>query len=349
MIEVIKSPESKIEEVDFENLIFGKTFSDHMFQAKYIHGAWTKPTILPYGPISLSPGAAVFHYGQAFFEGMKAYKNPSGEVYLFRPRENWIRFNKSAERLLMPQVSEDMFIQALRQLVSIEREWVKSGFKNSLYIRPVMFGEGVQVAARPAEEFTFMVLTCPVNMYYPHPVKVKVEEEYSRSAPGGTGYAKAAGNYAGAFYPTHLAQKQGYNQLIWTDACTHEYIEESGTMNLMLVMDGKLVTPTVSPTILKGVTRDSLLQLARHLGIETEERRVSVAEMVEGLQNGRVTEMFGVGTAAIVSPISAVGFRGTDYELPAVEAPMYEKLKHTLLEIQHGLTEDPFGWRMLIS
>lgn len=349
MIKINTVDKSNIDNFDFENIDFGKGFTDHMLRCDFRDSEWKQPEIMPYGPITMSPGSPVLHYGQAFFEGMKAYKHPEkDEVYLFRPEQNFERFNRSAVRMNMPEISKEVFMQGIRELVNLDRAWVKPGMDRALYIRPFMFGDGIQVAARSAEDYTFMILTCPVRAYYKGSVRVKIETEFSRAAPGGTGYAKCAGNYGGSFYPARLAQEKGYQQVLWTDACTHERIEESGTMNVMFLFGDTLVTPPVSPTILKGVTRSSLITLAKDLGYKVEERPITVREVIENAKNGSLKEAFGVGTAAVVSPIEAIGHKDKDYELPVPENAVSAKLKNKLLRIQHGLDEDPYGWRIII-
>lgn len=349
MIQITRTPDSRLKGFNFDKIVFGKEFTDHMLRADWKEGEWTAAEIVPYGPIQMSPGAPVFHYGQAFFEGMKAYRHPEkDEVYLFQPEKNFERFNRSAVRMNMPEIPYEHFMEGIKTLVGLERNWVKAGLDRALYIRPFMFGNGIQVAARSAEAFSFMVLTCPVMAYYTTPVRVKIETEFSRAAPGGTGYAKCAGNYGGSFYPARLAQEQGYHQVLWTDACTHERIEESGTMNVMFRFDDVLITPPISPTILKGVTRGAIIQLAQDMGYRVEEREITVREVLEAARNGSLKEAFGIGTAAVISPIEAIGHRDDDYILPVIDQPVSARLKEKLLRIQHGLDEDPYGWRVTL-
>lgn len=337
--------ESRIHQFDPNNITFGSLFTDHMLVADYIDGQWQTPKILPFGDISYNPALASLHYGQAIFEGMKAFKNDDDEVLMFRPQDNWKRFNISAERMCMAQVPEEIFIGGLEELLRLDAAWVPKGEDNSLYLRPFMISSDVYLGVRPSQNYRFMIIMSPAGKYYSTPPKVKVETEFIRAAPGGVGYAKCAGNYASSLYPAKLAQEQGYTQLLWTDAIEHKYFEESGTMNVMFVIDGKLVTPAVSTTILKGVTRDSLLKLAKSMGIEVEERRVSVEEVISGISNGRVTEVFGAGTAVVVSPFAAIGFEGTDYVLPAItEKSISSQLKKALNDVRTGKVEDTFGW-----
>ncbi len=343
--DITRATSSRIHELDPQNIAFGSLFTDHMLVADCINGVWQTPKILPYGEISYNPALASLHYGQSIFEGMKAFKNENDEVLMFRPLENFKRFNISAERMCMAQVPEEIFIGGLEELLRIDSAWVPKGEDNSLYLRPFMFASDVYLGVRPSLNYRFMIIMSPAGKYYSTPPKVKVEKEFIRAAPGGVGYAKCAGNYASSLYPAKLAQDQGYTQLLWTDALEHQYFEESGTMNVMFVKDGKLITPGVSSTILKGITRDSLLQIAASLGIETEERRVSVEEVISGISSGAVTEVFGAGTAVVVSPFAAIGYDGQDYVLPAItEKSISSRLKNALNDIRTGKVEDTFGW-----
>ncbi|WP_266363978.1 branched-chain amino acid aminotransferase [Tellurirhabdus rosea] len=344
-IELRKAGRSRIEEVDFNNLPFGKHFSDHMFVADFVDGQWTNLQVVPFDNFTLSPALSSLHYGQAIFEGMKAYKNEAGEVLLFRPLDNFRRMNESAKRMCMATLPEDVFMGGLEALLKADADWVPSTPGSSLYIRPYMFATDTFLGVAPSKTYRFCIFTCPVGTYYAKPPKVKVETEYIRAAPGGVGYAKCAGNYAGSMYPTMLAQQAGYDQILWTDARDHRYFEESGTMNVMFVIDGKVVTPPASDTILRGVTRDSVLQIVRHLGVEIDERPVSVEEVISGLQNGRVTEAFGVGTAVVVSPYALIGYEGTDYNLPEqTEDSVARRVYHFLDDLRTGRSEDIFGW-----
>jgi branched-chain amino acid aminotransferase len=344
-IKVTKTKESKISQFDPNNISFGTVFTDHMLVADCINGEWQTPEIVPYGEIAYNPALASLHYGQSIFEGMKAFKNEADEVLMFRPLENFKRFNISAERMCMAQVPEEIFINGLEELLKIDAAWVPKGEENSLYLRPFMFASDVYLGVRPSQNYRFMIIMSPAGQYYATPPKVKVETEFIRSAEGGVGYAKCAGNYAASLYPAKLAAEQGYTQLLWTDAKEHKYFEESGTMNVMFVKEGKIVTPKVSTTILKGITRDTLLQLAQSMGIEIEERQVSVAEIIKGITAGTVSEVFGVGTAVVVSPFAAIGFEGTDYKLAEInENSVSNKLKKALNDIRTGKVADTFGW-----
>lgn len=264
---------------------------------------------------------------------------------MFRPLKNFDRFNESARRMCMPTVPEEIFMGGLEALLRLDAAWVPSTPGGSLYIRPYMFSTDPFVGVRPSLTYRFCIFTCPVGQYYATPPKLKVETQYIRSAPGGVGYAKCAGNYGGSLYPTLLAQQAGYDQLIWTDALTHTFIEESGTMNIMFVIDGALVTPALSDSILDGVTRASILDVARHWGVSVEERPVTVAEIISGIQNGRVTEAFGAGTAVVVSPYSLIGFEGVDHQLPEpTETSFARRVGTFLTDLRTGKAEDTFGW-----
>jgi branched-chain amino acid aminotransferase len=339
--------QSAIGQVDFDNIAFGNVFSDHLFVMDYVDGEWQKGSIEPFAPITISPASMVLHYGQAIFEGMKAYRQQDGGVSMFRPGDNIKRFNLSAQRLCMPSVPEDMFMQALVELLELDADWVPSSSDASLYIRPFMFAIDSHVGVRPSFTYRFMIFTCPVGAYYSKPVRVKVEKKFTRAVMGGTGAAKAAGNYAGALLPTKLAGQEGYDQLLWTDSETHSFIEECGTMNAAFIVDGKMLIPSLSDTVLDGITRRSAIQLVIDMGLEVEERPVSVAELEEAAKNGTFQEAFGLGTAATVSQMSAIGFVGWDYELPATSSwTIAPRLKDILESIRRGVIEDTYGWNI---
>lgn len=344
-IKITKTTQSRINQFDPNNIVFGSMFTDHMLVADCINGVWQTPEIVPFGEISYNPALASLHYGQSIFEGMKAFKNEQDEVLMFRPLENFKRFNISAERMCMAQVPEEIFMGGLEELLRLDAAWVPKGEDNSLYLRPFMFASDVYLGVRASVNYRFMIIMSPAGQYYTNPPKVKVETEFIRAAAGGVGYAKCAGNYASSLYPAKLAQDKGYTQLLWTDAAEHKYFEESGTMNVMFVINGKLVTPNTSTTILKGITRDTLLKLATSLGIETEERKVSVEEVIKGIQDGTVSEIFGAGTAVVVSPFAAIGYNDDEYALPTIsENSVSSKLKKALNEIRTGKVEDSFNW-----
>ncbi len=339
---------SHIGDVDFENLSFGNTFTDHMLVCDYRNGRWEKPVIKPYEPFLIDPSAKVFHYGQAIFEGMKAYKDEHGDVWLFRPEQNFDRFNRSAERLAMPDVPEEVFIGGMKKLIGIEKEWVRKGAGNSLYIRPFMIATGHGVIAAPSSEYRFMIILSPARSYYSGEVKVIIAEHYSRAANGGIGAAKAAGNYSAQFYPTKLANEMGYQQIIWTDDATHTKLEEAGTMNVFFRINDTLYTAPTSERILDGVTRKSIIELAARENIKVEVRSVLVSELVEAADNGSLKEIFGAGTAAVINPIVGFCYQEKYHELPKLESSIASELKEKLTNIQYKQAEDTFGWTVKI-
>lgn len=344
-IQITETSQSRLPQIDFDNLAFGRTFSDHMFIADYKNGEWTDLRITPYQNLSLSPANATLHYAQSIFEGLKAHKNENGEILIFRPEANAKRMVKSAERMCMPPVPQELFMESIEALISLDREWVPSKPGTSLYIRPFQFADDPFIGVRPSETYKFIVLTGPVGGYYSEPVKVKIEKHFTRAVRGGVGAAKTAGNYAASLYPARQAQAQGYHQLVWTDGQTHEFIEESGTMNIMFVINDTLVTPPTSDSILPGITRESALILARDWGLKVEERPIKVDEVIEAIENRSLTEAFGIGTAATISHIAVIGYEGTDYKLPAVEdRTISNRLLDSLTKIKLGQEEDRFGW-----
>ncbi|OIQ20225.1 MAG: branched chain amino acid aminotransferase [Flavobacterium sp. MedPE-SWcel] len=347
-ITIRKAETTKIDSVDFENLAFGNIFTDHMLVCDYKNGAWGNPVIQPYAPFLLDPSAKVFHYGQAIFEGMKAYKDTDDDIWLFRPDQNFERFNKSAVRLAMPEVPETVFIDGLKQLIATDKEWVKNGTDSSLYIRPFMIATEAGVTASPAQSYRFMIILSPAKSYYSGEVKVTIAEHYSRAANGGIGAAKAAGNYSGQFYPTKLANEKGFQQIIWTDDTTHTTLEEAGTMNVFFRINDTLYTAPTSERILDGITRKSLIDLAKRENINIEVRPVLVNELLEAANNGTLKEIFGAGTAAVVSPISGFNYRDNYYELPKQENSIASQLKQKLNAIQYKLAEDTFNWTVKI-
>ncbi len=347
-IEIIKAATTKINEVDFDKLSFGSVFTDHLFECDFKNGEWQKPVIKPYAPFLVDPSTRVFHYGQAIFEGMKAYKDDNNDIWLFRPDENYKRFNSSAVRMAMPEVPEEIFMNGLNELLKLDQEWVKKGKGNSMYIRPFMIATGTGVIANPSDEYKFMIILSPVKSYYSGEVKVLIAEHFSRAANGGIGAAKAAGNYAGQFYPTNLANKEGFQQVIWTDDATHTKLEEAGTMNVFFRINDTLLTAPVSERILDGVTRKTLIDLAKSEGINVDVRSVTVSELVEASKNGSLKEIFGAGTAAVVSPISGFSYKDVYYELPKIENSVALELKDKLTNIQNKLAEDTFGWTVKV-
>jgi len=340
---------SRIDTVDFDNLVFGRSFSDHMLSVDYQNGEWQTPQIIPFGDITFSPAMMSLHYGQAIFEGMKAYKSESGEILIFRPEENLKRLNKSAERMCMPAVPQEIFMEGLSELLRIDSAWIPAKEGCSMYIRPFMFSTDGYVGVSPSKGYRFMIFTCPVGAYYTKPIRVRVETKYIRAAHGGVGFSKNAGNYGASLYPTKLATDAGYDQIIWTDASEHKYVEEAGTMNLMFVIDEKLVTAPTGDTILDGVTRKSVIQVARDFGMQVEERQLSIKELTEGITSGRVQEVFGAGTAAVIAPISTIGYDGVDYELPERATDAFSRRVFSEIDnIKTGKIADARGWVMKI-
>lgn len=344
-IKINKIAKSRVTDYDVNDVPFGKCFSDHMLVAEYSDGKWQTTTISPYGDVPLSYAMSALHYGQAIFEGMKAYKNDKGEVSLFRPLENFKRLNKSAIRMCMPEVPEEIFMGGLLELLKLDSAWVPTSDSGSLYIRPFLIATDEAIGVKPSESYKFVIITCPAGKYYSEPIKVIVETNYFRAVQGGVGYVKAAGNYGRSLYPTKLAQQKGYQQVIWTDSATHDFVEESGTMNLMFVIGDKLLTPALSDTILAGITRDSVLALARDWGMKVEERKVSLREVAEAYEKGELKEAFGCGTAATIAQIVGIGFEGKDFVLPPVEDRKFStKVDETLRLIRKGKLEDKMHW-----
>ena len=343
-MKIEKIKESRINTVDFKNLDFGGVFTDHMYSCDFIDGKWINSEITPYKPITVSPASRVFHYGQACFEGMKAFKDNNDKTWLFRPIDNYERIIKSSKRLAMPEFPKDLFFNALHNLLKIDADWIKPGLGNSLYIRPFIFASEGTINATEAKEYKFMIICAPASSYYSGEVRVKIEKSFSRAAKGGVGYAKAAGNYAAQFYPTILAKNEGYQQIIWTDSSTHEYIEEAGTMNLFFRIGNKLITAPTSDSILDGITRKSLIQIARDENIDVEIRPLLVSELIDAANNGSLFEIFGSGTAVVVLPILGFGYENNKYELPIKENSWANLLKNKLNNIQYNVSKDPYGW-----
>lgn len=348
-IPVERAKKSRIQETDFNNLEFGKYISDHMLIAAYRKGQWEEMKIVPFGEIPMTPAILSLHYGQTVFEGLKAFQNANGDLSVFRMARHSARLNKSLERMCMPSISEEMFAQGVHALLEVDRQWVPTSEGASLYIRPVVFATESRFGVKVSDEYLFVIMTSPVGPYFSKPLRLKIEDTYVRAVEGGAGYAKCAGNYGAAFYPTQLAREQGFDQVLWTDAREHKYIDEAGVMNVMFVINGKLVTPELSTSILEGVTRDSILQLAPLMGMETEARKVSVEEVVKAIQDGSLTEAFGAGTAAVVSPIATITVRGVDYHVPEPTSDSFQQhVKTKLNGIRMGTEPDAFSWNYII-
>ena len=348
-IRITPTTTTRLSEVDFDHLVFGKVFSDHMFMADVEEVKWNDGAIIPYGRFEVAPSMSALHHAQAIFEGMKVYRSPEGNPMLFRWHDNFERLNVSAARMCMPPVPEHLFWEGFSNLVMIDKAFIPTKEDTALYVRPVYFATEEAIGVKASRSYRFIIFTTPTGPFYSEPLKVFIEQHFSRSADGGTGYAKAAGNYGGSFFPTRQAFDRGYHQLIWTDARENRYVEESGSMNLMFVFGNRLVTPSLSPSKLAGITRDSILKLARHHGIEVEERDISVDEILEQYAAGQLKEAFGVGTAANVAQIAEIGYEKNGKEermiLPSMaDRPVADFLGKTLTSIKLGLSDDPFGW-----
>ncbi len=344
-----KTKRSGLREVDFENLEFGKYVADHMLICDYIDGEWQVPQIVPFANLSLSPATLALHYGQTVFEGMKAFRMDNGNVNIFRMDKHYQRLVRSLNRMCMAVVPEHVFMEGLQQLVVLDDGWVPDSAGSSLYLRPFVYASEARFGVKVSEQYRFVVFSGPVGPYYPRPLKVKVETEYVRSAQGGTGTAKCGGNYGGAFLPSYIAQQAGYDQVLWTGGRDNKYIEESGTMNVMFVIDDVLVTPPLSDTILDGVTRDSLLRLANDLDYKTAERPVSVAELEHAFRNKSISEAFGVGTAAVIAPIKTINIGGRDFHLPEYSHEnLMHRIKQRLEAIRTGRHGDTHEWNFVL-
>lgn len=345
-IEITRASVSHIDAVNFDELQFGKVFTDHMFEADYINGKWTNCSIRPLGRIALHPATSALHYGQAVFEGMKAFKTVDGKPMLFRPDANFRRLNESCDRMAMPEIPEELFMDALHALVKLDANWIPDTEDGSLYIRPFVFATDDFVGIKPSDTFKFIIFCCPVARYYAKPVRVYMQEEFIRAFPGGTGAVKAAGNYGATMKPLMEIRKKGYDQMLWIDGVTHNRLQEIGTMNVFVQIDDTVITiPTEEGTILKGVTRDSCLQLLRDAGHKVEVRDVTIQELLDAQRSGRLKDAFGTGTAATVAPIGVIGYQDVEYPLPPVEDRVVSNwLKKELWSIRKGLTEDRHGW-----
>lgn len=345
-INILKTENSRLSEVDFGNIPFGKIFSDHMFIADFFDNKWHNCRIIPFGNISIHPATSTLHYGQAVFEGMKAYKSIHNLPQLFRPQDNIRRMNKSAQRMAMTEIPEELFLKALNELVALEQDWIPTERGSSLYIRPLLFATEEYIGIKPAENFRFMIITCPVGRYYTRPVKVLMDDKYVRAFPGGVGIAKTIGNYAATLLPAKLAREKGYDQILWLDGKEFKYVQEIGTMNVFFIIDGKALTPSLeSGTILDGITRDSTIQLLKQKGIPVEERDISVSELLDAHARGLLEDAFGTGTAATISHISDIGYRGKNITLPPVETRLIsEQIKEELEDIKVSKSPDLFNW-----
>jgi branched-chain amino acid aminotransferase len=345
-VKVTTTSQSRLPSVDFNNIPFGKVISDHMFVADFDGKQWTDLRIEPFANLNISPANLALHYGQSIFEGMKATK-VHGEPVLFRPEMHARRFNVSAERMCMPQIPEELFVQALKMLVDLDRNWIPAGDDHALYIRPLMFATDEYFGVHTSENYRFLIFTGPVGPYYPKPIKLWVEEVFTRAAQGGAGEAKCAGNYGASLLPAQRAKAAGYDQVMWMDAVEKKYVQEVGTMNLFFVIDGKVITPATTGTILRGVTRDSFTTLLKEWGYTVEDRLLSIAEIADAYWRGTLQECFGAGTAAVVSHVSEITWRDRKLELPPVDEthrPVGTRLKKHINQLRMGLQPDVHGW-----
>lgn len=344
-INTLKVAESRINEMDATNIQFGKVYSDHMLIADYENGSWGEPQILPYGEISMSPSTTFIHYGQSIFEGIKAYKNANGTIQIFRPTDNWKRFNVSADRMGMPEVPEHIFMEGMRKLIELDKDWVPTADGCSLYIRPFMFATDSFIGVKPAEKFRFMIITSPAGAYYNKPTRIYLQNKYVRAFKGGVGYAKAAGNYGACMKPMMEIRDKGFDQILWTDGVEHKFVQEIGTMNVFFVIGDKVLTPDLSDSILAGITRDSVIHLLRQKGISVEERPISIDEIKEAYKNGQLKEAFGAGTAAVIAPIAELHHEGESIMLPPIETwDVSNAIKKELADIRYGRIEDSNKW-----
>ncbi len=334
---------------DETKLVFGKTFSDHMFLMDYFEErGWVEPRVVPHQDLIMDPAAMVLHYGQGIFEGLKAYRTQKGNIRLFRPRNNWERFNRSAARMCMPTVDVDFQFQAVESLLKLDQEWVPHTLGSSLYIRPTMIANEPHLGVRPAHQYLYYIITGPVAAYYAegfNPVSIYVSDEHVRAVKGGVGEAKTMANYAASLFAAEVAKKKGFTQVLWLDAVERKYVEEVGTMNIFFRIRDELITPPLNGSILSGITRDSVMQLARHWGITVVERPVTIHEVVETIESGDMKEVFGTGTAAVVSPVGAISYKGVNHKVHNGEAGEWaQKFYDEIVGIQYGTKEDPFGW-----
>ena len=342
---ITETSTSRINEVDLKNPGFGQLFADHMLEMEYRDGDWQQPEIKPFGSVEVTPALNVLHYAQSVFEGLKAYYVDKDTVHLFRPEKNYERMARSCERMCIPVIPKDIFIQGIVELVKLDHKWVPQEDGNTLYIRPLACAFDPVISARVANKYRFYVMTSPVGSYYQRPVKLTTSQKYVRAAKGGVGDAKTAGNYAASFYPAKKAQENGFDQVLWLDAFDHEYIEEVGTMNIFFIIDGVLVTPELSGTILPGITRNSIIQLAKHWDMPIQERRISIEEVMQAGKKGTLDEVFGAGTAAVVAPVDEIHHDGESVTLNIESrGPVGQRFYDTITGIQRGNLEDPFNW-----
>ena len=345
-IKITKNTETKLSNTSFENLPFGKVFTDHMFIADYYDGKWQDCRVIPFGNMDLHPATFALHYGQSIFEGIKAERTASGEILIFRPEMNARRFAHSAERIAMPEVPEDLFLESISELIKVDNSWVPQGIKNaSLYIRPFLFGTDPILGVKIGERYRYCVIIGPVGAYYSEPVNVWIQDKYVRAFPGGTGSAKFSGNYSSTLYPVQEAKEHGCQQILWTDGEEHKYFQEIGTMNIFFVINNIILTPSLDDdTILHGVTRDSIIQIAKTKGYPLEERKISVDELLAAFESKTIQDMFGAGTAAVVNPIEGFVYQGKKYNLDFMDRKLSQEMKTEIEGIKSGSIPDSYHW-----
>ena len=346
---ITKAERSKLQDMELDNMPFGRYFSDHMLEADFENGEWKNVEIKPYQPLLLNPSLAALHYGQAIFEGIKAYKDEQGNAYIFRPHDNFRRFNISAERMQMPQIPEEIFMEGMRQLVALDKNWIPAKEDHSLYIRPFMFSSDEVIGVRPSDNYKFLIILSPTGPYYNMPMRIYVEEKYVRAMSGGVGYAKAAGNYGAAMYATAAAKKLGYDQVLWTDAIDHKYVQEIGTMNVFFIIGNKAITPDLqSGTILDGVTRSSAIVLLKEMGMQIEERAISIDEITDAYKAGSLDEVFGTGTAATISLIKELRYKDFVMQFDVDKWKAAPTIKKWLSDIREGRRKDKYDWMLKV-
>jgi branched-chain amino acid aminotransferase len=350
---ITKVDASRRASVDYDNLGFGDYFSDHMFSMVYEDGTWRDHQIMPYGPIPMPPGMGSLHYSQSVFEGLKAFRGTDDRVRVFRPDMNARRLSRSCERLCLPQVDEATFMTAVNELVRLDQDWIPNRRGEALYLRPLLFGTEAHLEVRPSSTYRFLIMTSPVRAYYgdkSSPVSLQVQDSYTRAAPGGVGEAKTGGNYAASLLPGERSRADGFNQALWLDGVEHRYVEEVGQMNIFFRFGDTVVTPALLGTILPGVTRDSVLALLRDAGMKVEERRIDIAEVIDGAKSGALTEAFGAGTAAVIAPVGRLAVRGEVLDINGFQqGDLTQSLYDQITAIQYGDTNDAHQWNMIID
>ncbi len=349
-ISITKAGASKLKDINLENIPFGKYFTDHMLEADYENGEWKNVEIKPYQPMLMEPSLAALHYGQAIFEGIKAYKDEKGNAAIFRPDANFRRFNLSAARMNMPQVPEEIFIDGMKKLVDLDSNWIPALPDHSLYIRPFMFSSDAMLGVRPSDSYKFIIILSPTGPYYANPMKIAVEENYSRAVRGGVGFSKNAGNYGGSMLAATKAKAAGFDQVLWTDAEEHKWLQEVGMMNVFFLIGGKAITPSLEEgTILEGVTRASVIQGLKEMGIAVEERRISIDEVLEAYDKGEVSEVFGTGTAAVIAPVCELYYKGRSLAFKPEGYKISPAIKKWLADIREGRAADTHGWMLPVK